>query len=387
MKKTVAILGSTGSIGKSLIKIILKDKKNFKIVLLTANKNINLLLKQAIKLNADNVIVKDKKSYDKAKPLFIKHKINIYNDYNNLKKIFKKKVDYSMSSIVGLDGLFPTIQIIKYTKNIAVANKEAIICGWNIIKKKLTSNKTNFIPVDSEHFSIWKSLNGLKSNNIKQIILTASGGPFFNTSIRKIKKIKTSEAIKHPNWKMGKKISVDSATMMNKVFEIIEARNIFNIPYAKLKILIHPKSYVHAIVVLNNGLIKIIAHETTMDIPIFNSLFSDNEKNFNSKKIDFETLNNLNLQNPNYKKYPILNILKKIPNNQTLYNTLVVAANDEYVKLFLKDKITYQEISEKISKFINLKEFNKYKEVKSFNFNDIIKLDKYVRFKINSYSI
>ena len=387
MRKKIVILGSTGSIGKSLLKIVSQDINKFEVVLLTANKNYRRLLKQAKKFKVKNVILTNLKSYKTSRSLFIKNKIKIFNNFKNLNKILNKKVDYSMSSIIGLEGLYPTIKLIKHTKKIAIANKEAIICGWNIIKKNLIKNKTEFIPVDSEHFSIWKSLKYNVPTDIKEIILTASGGPFLNTPLTKMYKIKVADALKHPNWSMGKKISVDSSTMMNKVFEIIEARNIFELPYEKLKILIHPNSYIHAIVSYENGLVNLIAHETTMEIPIFNSLFSQNEKKYISKNINLKTLNNLCLQEPNYRKYPLLKILKKIPKKQTLYDTIIVAANDEYIKLFLRNKIKYNEISKKITKFIYNKEFNKFKSVISFTVEDILKLDKYVRFKINISSI
>ncbi len=386
-KKKIVILGSTGSIGKSLLKIISREKNNFNIVLLTANKNYKQLLIQAKKFKVKNVILTNKKSYQTSKHLFIKNRIKIFNDFKKLGKILEKRVDYAMSSIIGLDGLYPTLKIIKYTKQLAIANKEALICGWQIIKKNLIKNKTNFVPVDSEHFSIWKSLNKKSTAEIKEIIITASGGPFLNTSSKKMEKIKVADALKHPNWSMGKKISIDSSTMMNKVFEIIEAKNIFELPYEKLKILIHPSSYVHAIILYNDGLINLVAHETTMQIPIFNSLFPNNEKKYISKNINLKILNNLCLQPPDYKKYPLLKILRKIPKKQTLYNTVIVAANDEYVKLFLRNKITYNDISKKITKFISLKEFKKFKKSFSFTVEDILKLDKYVRFKINTSSI
>jgi 1-deoxy-D-xylulose-5-phosphate reductoisomerase len=179
-----------------------------------------------------------------------------------------------MSSISGIQGLKPTIEIIKYTNKIAIANKEAIICGWDLIKKDLNKYKTEFIPVDSEHFSIWYALKSIDKNLIDQIFLTASGGPFLQKTSQKLKKVNIKQAINHPNWKMGRKISIDSATMINKVFEIIEAKKIFEISYNKLSIIIHPKSYVHAIIKLKNGLTKIIVHDTSMKIPIFNSLYS-----------------------------------------------------------------------------------------------------------------
>ena len=255
MKKKIAILGSTGSIGKSLINIIRKDKKNFEVILLTANQNYKELYKQSKLLNVKNLIITDLKGYK-----FLKEKnkkINVYNNYNNLNKIFKNKIDYTMSSITGLDGLRPTLNMIAKTKAIAIANKESIICGWDLIKKRLDKYKTKFIPVDSEHFSIWSLIKNQKKESIEKIYITASGGPFINLPINKFKKIKISDALKHPNWKMGKKISVDSATMMNKVFEIIEAKKIFNLKYHQLDILVHPKSYIHAITKFNDGFCEV----------------------------------------------------------------------------------------------------------------------------------
>ena len=214
--KRIIILGSTGSIGKSLLNIIYKDKKSFQIELLTANKNYKLLLDQAILFDVKNVILTDKKNFNLSKKIFEKKKIKLFNNFSELNKFLNKKVDYVMSSIVGLEGLEPTLNIIQYTKKIAIANKETIICAWDLIKKKLNKHKTEFVPVDSEHFSLWFGLKG-NNKNIKEIYLTASGGPFLNLPIKNFKNINVKKALKHPNWKMGKKISIDSATMMNKV--------------------------------------------------------------------------------------------------------------------------------------------------------------------------
>ena len=208
MIKQLAILGSTGSIGKSLLNIIAKDKKNFQIILLTADKNYKLLLKQAKKYKVKNLIINNKKSFDILKNKLKKNKsIKIFNNYNNFKEIFKKKIYYVMSAISGVEGLSPTIKIIKYSQNIAIANKESIIIAWNLISKELKKNKTNFIPVDSEHFSIWYGLNNNESSSLDKVYLTASGGPFVNLPLKNFKKIKLKQALNHPNWRMGKKIS------------------------------------------------------------------------------------------------------------------------------------------------------------------------------------
>ena len=387
MKKKIAILGSTGSIGKNLLNIIKKDKKNFKITLLTARKNYKLLLKQANIFNVANIIITDLNSFKKAKKFNKNKEIHIYNDFNVFDKIFRSKIDYTMSSIIGLDGLYPTLNIIKYTKLIAIANKEAIICGWELIKKKLKIYKTKFLPVDSEHFSIWKIINSEKNKNIDQIFLTASGGPFLHKSINQIKNVNISEALNHPNWKMGKKISIDSATMMNKVFEVIETKNIFSTPYKKISILIHPKSYIHAIVKFNDGTIKFLAHEPSMKIPIFNTLYLNQYKKIISNKLDIDILNNLKLQKIDNKLFPVIDILNYLPTKSSLFETVLVTTNDQLVNLFLKGEIRFFDISKNILQIINLKEFQKFKKKKPKNIEDIHILSNYVRLKVNSLCV
>ena len=380
MKKKIAILGSTGSIGKTLLDIVSKDKKNFEITLLTAHSNYEKLLYQAKKFKVKNLIISNKKTFEKIKKKNIKN-IKIYNSFDDLSLIFSQKIDYVMSSIVGLDGLYPTIKIIRFTKKIAIANKESIICGWNLIKKELNKNKTEFIPVDSEHFSLWYGLKNLNNDVIEKIFITASGGPFYKTPLNKFKSIKVRDATNHPNWKMGRKISIDSATMINKVYEVIEAKNIFNIPLNKIDILIHPKSYIHAIIKFKNGLIKIIAHDTTMSIPIFNTLYNKAHSNFKFNKINVNKLNNLNLIKLNYKRYPITKILTSLPQNHSLYFTIIVSINDTLVDLFLKNKISFIEIQKIFLKMANDKNFVKFKKINPYKIQDIINLNKYVRLK------
>ena len=389
-KKKIAILGSTGSIGKSLLKIIKKDKKNFQIKLLSANKNYKELFKQAKFFKVKNVILTDKKTFLKCKSIFKKNKINIYNNYILINKLLSKKLDYVMSSIVGLDGLIPTIKIIKLTRNIAIANKESIICAWNLIKKELKKNNTKFIPVDSEHFSIWYALKNNSNKNIKKIYLTASGGPLLNVPIKKFNKLKIKKIVKHPNWSMGKKISVDSSTMMNKVFEIIEAKKIFDLKYNQLSILIHPKSYLHAVLLFKDRMIKIIAHDTTMDIPIFNTLYNKTylfERENKFFNLDLFKMNNLNLSKINGDKFPVIHLLKNLPIKNSLYETIIVTTNDILVDLFLKKKIKYTDISYLLLKIINLKEFKQYKKISPKKIDDIVKLSDYVRLKINTMSV
>ena len=388
MKKKICILGSTGSIGKNLLNILIKDKKNFEIILLTANKNYKELLKQVKRFEVKNIIITDKKNFELTKKLLRKTKINIFNDFNSLKKIFKNiKIDYTMSSISGLNGLKPTLEIIKFTDKIAIANKESIICGWSLIYPKLYKYKTKFIPIDSEHFSIYSLIGKAKNNDLEKIFITASGGPFHNYPLNKFKFITTKLALKHPNWSMGKKITIDSATMMNKVFEVIEAKKIFDINYKKISILIHPKSYVHAIVKFTNGLTKILLHDTNMKIPIFNSLYPNFKKKIKSKNIDLEILNNLEFKKIDSKKFPVIKILKMLPDNSSLFETVIVSANDKLVDTFLAKKIKFLDISRILLKIINAKEFKKYKRIKPKSIAQIEQLSHYVSLKIDSLSI
>ena len=288
-----------------------------------------------------------------------------------------------MCSISGLSGLNPTLESIKCSKTIGLANKESIICAWNIIKKNLKKYKTNFIPIDSEHFSIWSMINNSNVANIEEVILTASGGPFLNKPTKSLRNINPKFAIKHPNWSMGKKISIDSANLMNKVFEVIEAQRIFNINKKKFKILIHPKSYVHAIIKFNNGLIKFLAHDTDMEIPIFNSIYSKKNKKIKSKKINLKILNNLELSKPNKNQFPALHILKMIPDRISLFETILISANDELVNFYLNGKIMYNDIHKNLIKIIQMKVFKKYLNIRPKNVKQISKVMEEVRLKCN----
>ncbi len=271
MTKLISILGSTGSVGVSTLKIIDKKKKFFKINLLSANSNYKLICKQISKYNPNIFLIFDLKVFKKVKNKFKHKKIKIINKF--IKGTLVKNSDITVSAIPGIDGLEPTIFMVKKSKKVLIANKESIVCGWKFLRANAKKNNVKIIPVDSEHYSIMKLLENHKMNEIKKIYITASGGPFLNYKFKRLRKITPKEALRHPKWKMGKKISVDSATLMNKILELIEARKLFSIPNNKIDILIHPNSLVHAIIFLNNGLVKFIYHETSMIIPIANAIF------------------------------------------------------------------------------------------------------------------
>ncbi len=387
MKKKIAILGSTGSIGLTTLNILNENKKAFKVELLSTNKNIKRIKKQIKFFKVNNIIIHDKQIFTKNKLFFKKSKINVYQNIKDFKKKYKKKLDYVMCSITGLSGLESTLEVIQCTKRIAIANKESIICGWNLISKRLKKYKTDFIPIDSEHFSIFELIKNENPNNIKKIYITASGGPFLKADKSKLNKFVPKNAIKHPTWKMGKKISIDSSTLINKVYELIEAKKIFSLNYDKFEIIIQPTSYVHGIVEFNNGICKILTHPTSMKIPIYNSLLFNKKILKISENFDFEKMNNLNFQKVDHKKFPIFNLLNKLTNLDSLYETILVTANDALVDLFLRKKIQFYDIYRILNQVLNLKEYKKYKILKPKNLNQITNLSKNVRLKTLTLSV
>ena len=384
MKKEIIILGSTGSIGKSILKILNKNKKNFEIRLLTTNNNVALIYSQAVKFNVKNIVINNFNKFYKFKKKFKKKKINVFFNFKDATKNIKKKVFYTINGISGINGLEPTLNIIPFTKNIAIANKESIICGWKFISKTLKINNTNFIPIDSEHFSIWSLLKGENLKNVDKIYLTASGGPFLNKKLSELKKIKAKYTIKHPNWKMGKKISIDSATMMNKIFEIIEAVKIFNLDLSKFGIVIHPKSYIHAIVQFKTGISKLLVHETSMEVPIFNSIYQNNEKyEYKKNNFEFNMLNGINFIKPNDKKFPFLKLLKNLKIKSSYFEIILVAINDALVKKYINDQISYIFLQKKLIKLIKDPYFTKYYKLSPNNINDINNMVKIVNAYLN----
>jgi len=376
MSKSISILGSTGSIGLSVLQIVDKKKSFFKIDLLSANKNFNLICKQINKYNPKFFVIADKLIFNKIKKKFKNKRTKILNNFSKVN--LKKKTDVSISAIPGFSGLNPTILLTKLSKKILIANKESIICGWNLIKSLSKKNNTKIIPVDSEHFSILQLLKSHQLNEISKIYITASGGPFLNYKKKQFENIKPKDAMKHPKWKMGKKISVDSSTLMNKILELIEAQKLFNIPNNKIDILIHPKSLVHAIVVFKNGLTKFLYHETSMIIPLANAIF-ENNININ----DFYKSKKNNIQNLEFKKvdkntFPIIKLKMRVieyPSTPIIIN----AANEVLVDRFINKKLPYLMINKIILAVLNDKNYKKYAIRNPKSIFQIIKIDQWAR--------
>ena len=376
MKKKITILGSTGSIGLTPLEIIKKDKKNFETYILSANKNYNLICKQIKEYSPKIFIVNDKKTYLKILLKFKNKKIKIFNNFKFKKK---NKSDVTISAIPGIAGLEPTIEMIRQSRKMLIANKESIICGWELIKKEAKKNKTKIIPVDSEHYSIFKLIENVPKNLISKIYLTASGGPFLDFTIKNLKKVKPKNALKHPKWNMGKKITIDSSTLMNKIFELVEAQKLFDFPQNKFDIIIHPNSLVHAILELKNGIKKFIYHDTSMKIPIANAIY-DGQININKiyrKKSKFK-FENLCFKEVDKKIFPAITLKDKV-NKYPSAPIILNAANEVLVEQFLKEKIGFLDINKFIMAILKDKNYKKYAIKKPNNINQINLIDIWAR--------
>ena len=376
MSKTITILGSTGSIGKQTLEILDKKKKFFKVFILSANKNYKEIIKQIKKYKPKYFIISDFIVYKKIKNKFKTKKIKIINNIDEVK--VNKKIDITVSAIPGIAGLKPTLFSIRFCKKILIANKESIICGWNLIESKSKKFKTKIIPIDSEHFSIFKILETQNINEIKKIYITASGGPFVNLKKKQINKITPKAALKHPKWKMGKKITIDSATLMNKILELVEAHKLFKIPYNKLDIVIHPDSLVHAIVQMNNGLFKFVYHETSMIIPIANAIFENNLNIENFYKSKKNIINNLIFKPVDHNIFPTIK-LKNIANEKPSTPIIINASNEVLVDQFLGKKIAFFDIFKFIMGVLKDKNYKKYAIKRPKNISQILKINNWAK--------
>ncbi len=378
MKKLFSILGSTGSIGVTTLNILKKKKNLFKINILSANKNFNLICRQIKEFSPKVYIIEDFLVFQKVKNKTKKKKTKIIFSKNINYKLFQRS-DITLSAIPGIEGLRPTLKMIKKSKKMLIANKESIICGWDLIKNESKKYKTKIIPVDSEHFSIMQLLCDYKLNDIRKIYITASGGPFLNKSITELKKIKPHQALRHPKWKMGKKITINSSTLMNKILELIEAQKLFSLPKEKLSIIIHPESLVHAIIELKNGLFKFVYHQTSMTIPIANAIF-DNQVNID-QFINYKKKNkieNLFFKSVDSKIFPMIKLKDKVTE---YYSTPIIinAANEVLVDQFLRKKIPFLSMYKLILTVLKDSNYKKYAIKKPRNIDQIIKISEWTK--------
>ena len=377
--KTIALLGSTGSIGQSTLEII-KKTKQFKVILIIANSNFSKIISQIKNFKPKVIVINNLKTYLKTKKIKKFKNIIILNNLINIKK-YIKKIDITVSAIPGIAGLEPTLIFTKLSKKVLLANKESIVCGWQLIKKNAKKYKTQLIPIDSEHFSILQLTKQYSKEEIEKIYITASGGPFLKTAKNKFKNIKPVDAIKHPKWKMGKKISVDSATLMNKVLELTEALKLFSFKINKFEIVIHPQSLIHAIVKFRNGTTYFLYHVPDMKIPISNALF---DGNFNYYKY-FKNTDKNNMINQNLEFLPVdqnkfttLSLISKM--NRSKSSPIIInAANEIFVDEFLKNSIKFSDIFMYLNLVLKDKNYIKTSNMSCNSIKNIYKIDVWAR--------
>ena len=369
--KNIAILGSTGSIGTQTLQVISENKNKFKIDLLSANRNYKLLIEQAIKYKPKTIIFGDinyKRNLEKG----LKHeKINIYygkKALNNFTEFCNPSL--VLTALVGKSGLIPTINAIKNNIDIALANKETLVVAGEIIMKLCEKHNVNIYPVDSEHSAIYQCLVGEKHETIEKIILTASGGPFRNKKLNDLKKITKKEALNHPNWSMGDKITIDSSTLMNKGLEVIEAQFLFNVTIDTIDVVIHPESIIHSMVEFNDGSIKAQLGEPDMKLPIQYALgFSERIKN-NYKRFNFSKNNKLTFEEPCIKTFKNLQLAFEAGKQGGNMPCILNASNEIAVDAFLKEKIAYLDMTKIIEESLN-----KISYIASPNLDQLIETD------------
>ncbi|MCP9767873.1 1-deoxy-D-xylulose-5-phosphate reductoisomerase [Lacihabitans sp. LS3-19] len=347
MKKKIAILGSTGSIGTQALEVIKANSDIFEVEVLTAQKNADLLIQQAAEFKPNVVVIGDENLYDKVNSALDPLDIKVYCGQKALNSVVENEnIHTVLTALVGYSGLIPTINAIKAGKHIALANKETLVVAGELITKLAIENKIDILPVDSEHSAIFQCLVGEYINPIEKIILTASGGPFRGKNIDYLKYVTKKEALKHPNWEMGAKITIDSASLMNKGLEVIEAKWLFDLKPEQIDVIVHPQSIVHSLVQFEDGSIKAQLGLPDMKLPIQYALGFPHRLKSDFPRFDFLNFPNLTFEKPDVDTFRNLQLafeaLVKAGNMPCILN----AANEIAVDAFLKDKIGFLEMSE-----------------------------------------
>ncbi len=348
--KKITILGSTGSIGENTVDIVSRFPDLFQVVALTANRNVSLLAHQAKKLNAECAVVADDNKYLELKQLLSGTDIEVASGTEALLDAAERNSDLTMASIVGVAGLLPTLASIKSGKVIGLANKECLVSAGEIFIKELDKKGAKIIPVDSEHNAIFQAFNTSQKNSVRRIILTASGGPFHKFTEYQMKNVTREQAINHPNWNMGAKISIDSATMMNKGLEVIEAYYLFPIEKNAIEILIHPQSIVHSMVDYFDGSVIAQLGMPDMRTPISYALSWPNRIETPVPRLELEKIKELTFEPPDPVKFPALRASREALEAGGYAPTILNAANEVAVENFLNKKIEFGEIIKLIDK-------------------------------------
>lgn len=352
-KRHIAILGSTGSIGQQALDVVRQHRELFEIELLTALNSSELLVRQAIEFDANAVVICNKEKYDEVNEALMPHGVKVFCGEDSMCELAAgNNVDMVLTALVGFSGLRPTITAIKAGKTIALANKETLVAAGGIVMALSQKYEAPILPVDSEHSAIFQCLMGAAGNNIRKIHLTASGGPFRLWNREQISHATYKDALKHPKWNMGAKITIDSATMMNKGFEMIEAKWLFNTKPEDINIVVHPQSIIHSMVEYEDGAVIAQMGWPDMREPIQFALTFPQRMSLNNKKLDFTDLGELTFEKPDMEKFPCLSIAFKAAERGGNIPCAMNAANEIAVDAFLNEKIRFFDISEIIDSVI-----------------------------------
>lgn len=359
-KRNIAILGSTGSIGTQALDVIRRNPDLFQVEVLTAGTNADLLIQQAIEFKPNAVVIADENKYIYVKQALENEYIKVFAGNEAIEQVVSfKDIDIVLTAIVGFAGLKPTIEAIKHNKVIALANKETMVVAGELITQLAKENNVPIIPVDSEHSAIFQCIQGEYQNNIKQILLTASGGAFRGKTKQELKMVTLDQALTNPNWQMGKKVTIDSASLMNKGLEVIEAKWLFDVSVDKITVVVHPQSIIHSMVEFEDGSIKAQMARADMRLPILYALSYPLRVKFDSTPLNLFDVGRLTFEKPDVDTFPCLNLAYKAIRKGGNMPCIMNAANEIAVKKFLNNEISFLQIPEIISKAMDTFSFVK----------------------------
>lgn len=342
MKKQIAILGSTGSIGTQALEVIAEHPDLYEVYALTANNQVERLIEQARRFNPDSVVIANEEKYAQLKEALADLPIKVYAGSNALAEIVQAQpINIVLTAMVGYAGLKPTIAAIQAGKAIALANKETLVVAGELINELAQQYHTPILPVDSEHSAIFQCLAGEAGNSIEQVILTASGGPFRTFTPEQLQTVSKAQALKHPNWQMGAKITIDSATMMNKGFEVIEAKWLFGVKPEQIKVVVHPQSIIHSMVQFEDGAVKAQLGMPDMRLPIQYAFSYPDRIHASFERLDFRVYNQLTFEEPDTRRFPNLALAYEALRQGGNMPCILNAANEIMVAAFLQDHVGF----------------------------------------------
>lgn len=373
--KNIAILGSTGSIGTQALQVIKEHKELYSVYAITANRNSELLIKQAREFLPEVVIIACEDKYLEVKNSLSDLPIKVYAGDEAISQVVESSsIDIVLTAMVGYAGLKPTINAIRNNKIIALANKETLVVAGELVNKLMTENKSVIIPVDSEHSAIFQCLVGEGNNEIEKIILTASGGPFRTTSYESLFRVTKEQALKHPNWSMGNKITIDSATMMNKGFEVIEAKWLFGLNKSQIEVVVHPQSIIHSMVQFTDSSVKAQLGIPDMRLPIQYAFSFPDRINLSGDRLDLTKLSSLTFEKPDTKRFRNLQLAYDAMEKGGNMACILNAANEVVVDSFLKDKLGFMQMSDVIEGAMSKVDF-----INNPTYEDYVETDKITR--------